>query len=82
MGTRKLAKHVTNPDARIVDYCSRKSARQRLGTSLVEGAANFVVNARMAKSQQLRWTTRGAYNLLQVRTADINRRATEAKEAA
>ena len=81
-GMRKLAKHVTNPDARIVDYCSRKSARQRLGTSLVEGAANFVVNARMAKSQHMRWSTRGAYNLLQVRTADINRRAIEAKEAA
>jgi hypothetical protein len=78
---RKLAKHVTNPDARIVDHRSRKSARQRLGTSLVEGAADFAVNAGMAKSQRMRWTTRGAYNLLQVRTADINRRAIQAKDA-
>ena len=53
-----------------------------LGTSLVEGAAEFIVNARMAKSQHMRWTSDGAYNLLQVRTADINRRLAETKVAA
>ena len=79
---KKLAKYVTNPEARIVDYCSRKIEGHRLGTSLVEGVADFVVNARMAKSQHMRWTKQGAYNILQVRTANINLRLREEKLAA
>ena len=74
--------YVKNSDARIVDYCTRKAEGKRLVTSLVEGAADFIVNARMAKSQHMRWTTKGAYNLLQVRTANINDRLAEAKQVA
>ena len=44
----------------------------RVGTSLAEGTANFLVNKRMAKSQQMRWTRRGADLLLQVRCAVYN----------
>ena len=47
-GMKKLAKYVKNPDARIVDYCERKIDGKPLGTTLVEGAADFIVNARMA----------------------------------
>jgi hypothetical protein len=79
---KKLGTYVRNADARIVDYCTRKIEGKRLGTSLVEGAAEFIVNARMAKSQHMRWTSKGAYNLLQVRTANINDRLGEAKYAA
>ncbi len=79
---KKLGTYVRNTDARIVDYCTRKIEGKRLGTSLVEGAVGFIVNARMAKSQHMRWTTKGAYNLLQVRTADINRRLADDKIAA
>jgi len=79
---KKLGKYVTNPEARIVDYCSRKLEGKRLGTSLIEGAADFIVNARMARSQHMRWTKQGAYNILQVRTADINQRLREEKLAA
>lgn len=78
----KLGTYVRNADARIVDYCTRKIEGKRLGTSLVEGPAEFIVNARMAKSQHMRWTSKGAYNLLQVRTANINDRLVEAKNAA
>ena len=72
-GMKKLAKYVKNPEARIVDYCERKIDGKPLGTTLVEGAADFVVNARMARKQHMRWSTKGAHDLLQVRTADINR---------
>ena len=41
-------------------------------TSLTEGTANFLVNRRMAKSQQMRWSRRGADLLLQVRCAIYN----------
>lgn len=79
---KKLGQYVTNPEARIVDYCSRKLEGKRLGTSLVEGAADFIVNARMGRSQHMRWTKQGAYNILQVRTADINQKLREGKLAA
>ena len=44
------------------------------GTDIVatEGTANFLVNRRMAKSQQMRWSRRGADLLLQVRCAVYN----------
>jgi hypothetical protein len=43
-----------------------------VGTSVTEGAANFLVNRRLAKSQQMRWSRRGADLLLQVRCAAYN----------
>jgi hypothetical protein len=36
------------------------------------GTANFLVNRRMNKAQQMRWTRRGADRLLQVRCAVYN----------
>ena len=39
---------------------------------VTEGTANFLVNKRMAKSQQMRWTRRGADLLFQVRCAVYN----------
>ena len=40
--------------------------------ALTEGTANFLVNRRMNKSQQMRWSRRGADRLLQVRCALYN----------
>src|SRR3954452_11067525 len=42
------------------------------GTAITEGTANFLVNRRMNKSQQMHWTRRGADLLLQVRCAVYN----------
>jgi hypothetical protein len=39
---------------------------------MTEGTANFLVNRRMNKAQQLRWSRRGADLLLQVRCALYN----------
>jgi hypothetical protein len=47
-------------------------SRLRVGTALTEGTANFLVNRRMNKSQQMRWSRRGADRLLQVRCAVYN----------
>ena len=44
----------------------------RVGTAITEGTANFLVNRRMNKSQQMRWSRRGADLLLQVRCAVYN----------
>ena len=43
-----------------------------VGTAITEGTANFLVNRRMNKSQQMRWSRRGADLLLQVRCAIHN----------
>ena len=43
-----------------------------MGTALTEATANFLVNRRMAKVQQMRWSRRGADLLLQVRCAALN----------
>jgi hypothetical protein len=56
----------------LVNYAERHRAGQRVGTALTEGTANFLVNRRMAKSQQMRWTRRGADRLLEVRCAVYN----------
>ncbi|MDO9713704.1 hypothetical protein Q7A36_35665, partial [Paracraurococcus sp. LOR1-02] len=56
----------------LVNYAERHRAGQRVGTALTEGTANFLVNRRMAKSQQIRWTRRGADRVLQVRCAVYN----------
>ena len=50
----------------------RHRAGLRVGTAITEGTANFLVNRRMNKSQQMRWSRRGADLLLQVRCAVYN----------
>ena len=56
----------------LVNYAKRHRAGLRVGTSITEGTANFLVNRRMNKSQQMRWSREGADLLLQVRCAVYN----------
>jgi hypothetical protein len=56
----------------LVNYAKRFRAGERVGTSITEGTANFLVNRRMNKSQQMRWSRNGADLLLQVRCAVYN----------
>jgi hypothetical protein len=53
-------------------HAKRYRAGERVGTSITEGTANFLVNRRMNKSQQMRWSRNGADLLLQVRCAVYN----------
>ena len=46
-----------------------ESGLLRVGTAITEGPPNFLVNRRMNKSQQMRWSRRGADLLLAVRCA-------------
>ena len=65
-------RYLRSQSAHLVDYAERHRAGLRVGTALTEGTANFLVNRRMAKSQQMRWSRRGANRLLQVRCAVYN----------
>ena len=69
---RAVDRYLRSQSAWLVDYAARHRAGLRVGTSLTEGTANFLVNRRMAKSQQIRWSRRGADLLLQVRCAVNN----------
>src|SRR3981081_888661 len=62
----------TGQSAWLVNYAERHRAGLRVGTAITEGTANFLVNRRMNKSQQMRWSRRGADLLLQVRCAIYN----------
>ena len=64
---REIDRYLTSQSAWLVNYAERH--RAGLGTSITEGTANFLVNRRMNKSQQMRWSRRGADLLLQVRCA-------------
>ncbi len=69
---RALDGYLTSQSAWLVNYAERHHAGLRVGTAITEGTANFLVNRRMNKSQQMRWSRRGADLLLQVRCAVYN----------
>ncbi|GAC1650131.1 MAG: hypothetical protein NVS4B6_25530 [Mycobacterium sp.] len=64
--------YLTGQSDWMVNYAERHRAGLRVGTAITEGTANFLVNRRMNKSQQMRWSRRGANLLLQVRCAVYN----------
>jgi len=64
--------YLTGQSAWLVNYAERHRAGLRVGTAITEGTANFLVNRRMNKSQQMRRSRRGADLLLQVRCAVYN----------
>jgi hypothetical protein len=67
-----IDRYLANQSAWLTDYAERHRAGLRVGTALTEAAANFLVNRRLNKSQQMRWSRRGADLLLQVRCAVLN----------
>jgi hypothetical protein len=69
---REVDKYLRGQSARLVNYAERYQAGMRVGTSVTEVTANFLVNRRMNKAQQMRWSRRGADLLLRVRCAVFN----------
>jgi hypothetical protein len=68
----EIDEYLRSQSARLVNYAARYRAGMRVGTALTESTANFLVNRRMNKSQQMRWSRRGAELVLQVRCAVYN----------
>jgi hypothetical protein len=64
--------YLARQSAWLVNYAERHRAGLRTGTAIAEGTANFLVNRRMNKSQQMRWSRHGADLLLQVRCSVYN----------
>ena len=68
----EIDEYLTGQGAWLVNYAKRHRAGLRVGTSITEGTANFLVNRRMNKRQQMRWSRRGADAVLQIRCAVHN----------
>src|SRR5580700_9406056 len=64
--------HSQRPSRVAGRYAKRFRTGLRVGTSIAEGTANFLVNRRMNESQKMRWSRNGAELLLQVRCAIYN----------
>jgi hypothetical protein len=67
-----LDSYLIGQSAWLVNDAERHRTGLRVGTAVTEGTANFLVNRRMNKSQQMRWSRRGANLLLQVCCAAYN----------
>ncbi len=64
---------LTSQSAWLVNYAERQHrAGLRVGAAITEGTANLLVNRRMNKSHQMRWSRHGADPLLKVRCAVYN----------
>jgi len=69
---REFFAYLESNKGATIDYGKRYRAGKPISTAMAESAVNQVLNARMCKRQQMRWTPRGAHLLAQVRCAVIN----------
>jgi hypothetical protein len=74
---REVLSYVLRNSAKPVAYGRRYRKGQSISSAMAESAVNQVINARMCKLQQMRWTPRGAHFLAQVRCAVLNGDAVE-----
>ncbi len=70
----ELLRYLKNNADSIPDYGRRYRAGERISTAFVESAVNQIIDKRMSKSQQMRWSPQGAHLLIQVRTSVLDGR--------
>jgi hypothetical protein len=68
----KLGDYIDGQSAHLVDYGLRYRQGKSIGTASTEGLANTLVNRRMNKLQQMRWSAAGAHAVVVVRAHHIN----------
>jgi negative regulator of replication initiation len=69
-----LRAYIENNEGGLIDYGQRYRAGKPISTSRAEGTVNHLVNTRMNKRRQMRWSPRGAPRVLQVRAAVLDGR--------
>jgi len=67
-----LREYVDGQNAYLVDYGQSQRAGKLVGTSTSEGLANALVNLRMNKLQQMRWSAVGAHAVVTMRVDAMN----------
>jgi hypothetical protein len=66
----------------LPDFAKQRAAGHRISTAHVESVMNHLVNHRLSKKQQMRWSPAGAHYLLQVRAELLNGTLTDAYRVA
>jgi hypothetical protein len=69
---REFGSYLRANAGRIPNYGERRRAGEAISTAFTESVVNQVISKRMVKKQQMRWTSRGAHLLLQIRTRVLN----------
>jgi hypothetical protein len=70
----ELRGYIENNEGALIDYGQRYRAGKPISSSRAESTVNHLVNARMNKRRQMRWSPRGAHHVLQVRAAVLDGR--------
>ncbi len=68
----ELRAYIESNEGALIDYGQRYRADKPISTSRAESTVNQLVNARMNKRRQMRWSPRGAHRILQVRAAVLD----------
>jgi len=69
---RKFGKYIADNQACIPNYGDRHRNGERVSSAFAESAVNQLVSRRMVKQQQMHWTKRGVYLLLQAHAQVMN----------
>ena len=67
-----MATYIGNNVAAITDYAARWDHGEIISTAFAESTVDLVVSRRFAKKQQMQWSKKGAYLLLQTRTKTLD----------
>jgi hypothetical protein len=59
--------YIKNNQVFIVNYGEKYRYDETISTAFVESPVNELINRKMAKKQQMRWTKKGAHLLLQLK---------------
>ena len=70
----ELRAYIENNTDALIDYGQRYRAGKPVSSSRAESTVNQLVNARMNKRRQMRWSPQGAHRVLQVRAAVLDDR--------
>ena len=71
---KELLRYLSNNSDSLANYGRRYRSGRRISTAFVESAVNQLIDKRMSKSQQMRWSPQGAHALLQVRAELVDGR--------
>jgi hypothetical protein len=69
---RGLETYVSGQADLIIDYATARRSGEPISTATTESAVQWLLHRRMGANQQMRWSPRGAHQMLQVRTAVAN----------
>jgi hypothetical protein len=58
---KDLQRYLKNNQDSLVNYGQRYRSGQRVSTAFMESAVNHLIDKRMSKSRQMRWSPKGAH---------------------